>query len=380
MSKLDSLEFHKQLRGKTIISSKAILDMENLSLAYTPGVGEASMAIAKDKNLINELTGKQNTVAIVTDGSAVLGLGNIGPEAALPVMEGKAAIFAQFANVNAVPICLNTQDTEEIIKTVKHISPAFGGINLEDISAPRCFEIERRLADELDIPVFHDDQHGTAIVVLAGLINALKVVGKKKEEIKVVISGAGAAGIAISELLADYGIKNYCLCDSKGMINEKREDLNKYKTEALSESNGGCPIGQCILALTDADILIGVSQPSQFTSEDILKMNKKPIVFALANPVPEIMPNEAVAGGAAVVATGRNDFPNQINNALVFPGLFRGLLDNHIKTVTPKIKIAVAISLADLIESPTAENIIPSIFDERVVAAIVDAVGKFRTN
>lgn len=376
MNKINSIEFHKSLRGKTVVSSKAILDADNLKLAYTPGVGEVSMAIAKDKALIDDYTGKQNTVAIITDGSAVLGLGNIGPEAALPVMEGKAAIFAQFANVNAVPICLNTQDTEEIIKTIKNISPAFGGINLEDISAPRCFEIERRLADELNIPVFHDDQHGTAIVVLAGLINALRVVSKDKNKIKIVISGAGAAGIAISELLGDYGITNYCLCDSKGIINEKREDLNKYKTEALAESLGSCPIGNCALALRGADVLIGVSQPGQFTAEDIRQMNAKSVVFALANPIPEIMPDEALAGGAAVVATGRNDFPNQVNNALVFPGLFRGLLDNHIRAVTPEIKIAVAEALAGLIENPTPENIIPSIFDERVVPVIVAATSE----
>jgi len=377
MNKTNPIEFHKKLRGKTIVGSKVKLDENNLKLAYTPGVGEVSMAIKNDKALISELTGKQNTVAIVTDGSAVLGLGNIGPEAALPVMEGKAAIFAQFANVNAVPICLDTQDTEEIIKTIKHISPAFGGINLEDISAPRCFEIERRLTDELDIPVFHDDQHGTAIVVLAGLINALQVVGKEKDKIKVVISGAGAAGIAISELLGDYGISNYCLCDSKGVINEKRDDLNEYKKEALTESIGSCPVGDCTLALKDADVLIGVSQPGQFTAKDISQMNDQPIVFALANPVPEIMPEEAVEGGAAVVATGRNDFPNQVNNALVFPGLFRGLLDNHIKTVTPEIKIAVATAVAGLVTKPTANNIIPSIFDERVVPAIVKAVSEF---
>jgi len=375
---LSPIEYHKNLRGKIVIRSKEKLDVNNLGIVYTPGVGEVSMAVANDKSLVRELTGKQNMVAIVTDGSAVLGLGNIGPEAALPVMEGKAAIFAQFAGVNAVPICLATQDTEEIIRTVKNIAPAFGGINLEDISAPRCFEIERRLADELDIPVFHDDQHGTAIVVLAGIINALKVVGKKKENVKVVISGAGAAGIAISELLAEYGITNYCLCDSKGVINEHREDLNKYKTEALADSMGSCPIGSCVLALHGADILVGVSQPGQFTAEDIKQMNEKPIVFALANPVPEITPEEALTGGAAVIATGRSDFPNQVNNALVFPGLFRGLLDAGVTKVTTEIQLAVAEAIAGLIESPTANNIIPSIFDENVVPVIVKAVSKHK--
>lgn len=373
----EAIEFHKNLKGKIVISSKEKLDEQTLPLAYTPGVGEASMAIAKDKNEINELTGRQNTVAIVTDGSAVLGLGNIGPEAALPVMEGKAAIFADFAGVNAVPICLATQDPKEIIETVKNIAPAFGGINLEDIAAPHCFEVERTLGAELDIPIFHDDQHGTAIVVLAGLINALKVVGKQKDEIKVVISGAGAAGIAIAELLSNYGINNYCLCDSKGIVNKHRNDLNKYKAEALTESTGSCPIGNCALALHGADVLIGVSQPGQFTADDIRQMNEKPIVFALANPIPEIMPDEAKAGGAAVIATGRSDFPNQVNNALVFPGLFRGLLDNHIRTVTPEIKISVAEALAGLVENSTAGNIIPSIFDKRVVPAIVKAVLQF---
>lgn len=372
----DAIDFHKQQKGKIVISSKSKLDKDNLKFAYTPGVGEASMAIAGDKDLVNELTGRQNMVAIITDGSAVLGLGNIGPEAALPVMEGKAAIFAQFAGVNAVPICLASQDTEEIIATVKNIAPSFGGINLEDIAAPHCFEVERRLKEELGIPVFHDDQHGTAIVVLSGLINALKVVGKEKEKIKVVISGAGAAGIAISELLGDYGITNYCLCDSKGVVNEHREDLNKYKTEALTESIGSCPIGNCALALHGADVLIGVSKPGQFTANDIKQMNEKAIVFALANPVPEIMPEEAIAGGAAIVATGRNDFPNQVNNALVFPGLFRGLLDNHIQKVTTEIKTAVAEAIASLIDNPTAECIIPSIFDERVVPTITKAIKK----
>ncbi len=374
---IDPIEYHKKMHGKIVVSSKEKLDSTNLGIAYTPGVGKASMAIANNKDLTGELTGKQNIVAIVTDGSAVLGLGNIGPEAALPVMEGKAAIFAQFAGVNAVPICLATQDTEEIIKTVKNIAPAFGGINLEDISAPRCFEIESRLSYDLDIPVFHDDQHGTAIVVLAGIINALKVVGKEKQNVKVVISGAGAAGIAISELLADYGITNYCLCDSKGVINEHRKDLNEYKTNALTESMGSCPIGNCALALHGADILVGVSQPGQFTAEDIKQMNTNPIVFALANPIPEIMPEEALAGGAAVIATGRSDFPNQVNNALVFPGLFRGLLDANITRVTTQIQLAVAEAIAALIENPTKDNIIPSIFDDKVVPAIVAAVSKF---
>lgn len=373
----DPIKFHEELVGKIETKSKVEITRDNLHLAYTPGVGVVSTEIAIDKKKVNEYTGKGNKVAIVTDGTAVLGLGDIGPEAALPVMEGKAAIFSQFAGVNALPICLATKDTEEIIKTVKYLEPAFGGINLEDISAPRCFEIEKRLSEELDIPVFHDDQHGTAIVVLAGLINALKVVGKNKEDIKIVISGAGAAGVAIANLLSSYGMNNFCVCDSKGVITEKRNDLNGEKTELLEESTATCPIGDCVKALFGADVLIGVSKPGQFTATDIGQMAENPIVFALANPTPEIMPEEAKAGGAAVIATGRSDFPNQINNALVFPGLFRGLFDAKITRVTTEIKITVAEAIASLIENPTAENIIPSIFDERVVPTIASAIKKF---
>jgi malate dehydrogenase (oxaloacetate-decarboxylating) len=373
----DAIEFHKKLRGKIQVSSKEKLTKDNLSLAYTPGVGEVSLAVSKDKTLLSELTGKQNMVAIVTDGSAVLGLGNIGPEGALPVMEGKAAIFSDFANVSAVPICLATQDTEEIIQTVKNIAPAFGGINLEDISAPRCFEVEKRLSEELDIPVFHDDQHGTAIVVLAGLINALRVVGKDKS-VKIIISGAGAAGLAIANLLAAYGLTNYCLCDSKGVVSEERSDINQYKEASVENSTAACPISSCEEALAGADVLIGVSQPNQFSAEDIGKMNDKPIVFALANPIPEILPDVAARGGAAVIATGRSDFPNQLNNALVFPGLFRGLLDHNIQKVTPEIKIAIAEAIASLIQDPDAENIIPTIFDKNVVPTIAEAIKKFR--
>lgn len=370
----DPIAYHQKLNGKIVIHSKEKLTQDNLSLAYTPGVGKACEEIAARKEKVYELTGKKNTVAIVTDGSAVLGLGNIGAEAALPVMEGKAMIFADFAGINAVPICLNTQDPDEIISIVKNIAPAFGGINLEDIAAPNCFKIERTLSEELDIPVFHDDQHGTAIAVLAGLINALKVVKKKKEEVKIVISGAGAAGIAIAELLTAYGITNFCLCDSKGVLTKAREDLNGYKREAIEESTGSCPFGNCPRAAIGADVLIGVSQPGQFTKEDIKMMAEKPVVFALANPVPEIMPDEALAGGAVIVATGRSDFKNQINNALVFPGLFKGLLENKIKRVTPEIKIAVAEAIAAIVVDPSSENIIPSIFDEGLVLEVVNAV------
>lgn len=376
MTNTDPIKFHQELIGKTRVASKVILDETTLPIAYTPGVGVVSEAIAADHERSWELTGRGNRVAIVTDGSAVLGLGNIGPEAAMPVMEGKAAIFSQFAGVNASSICLATQDVEEIIKTVKYLEPSFGGINLEDISAPRCFEIERRLELELDIPVFHDDQHGTAIVVLAGLINAIKVVGKNKS-VRIVISGAGAAGIAIAELLASYGFTNYCMCDSKGTISEDRNDLNSYKKEALERSTQTCTSGSCEDSLVGADVIIGVSQPEQFTAENVKKMAKGAIVFALANPVPEIMPEEAARGGAAIIATGRSDFPNQLNNALVFPGLFRGLLDNKIRHVTNDIKVTVAEAIASLVEDPNKDNIIPSIFDKRVASTIADALKQF---
>lgn len=371
------INFHKKLVGKITVSSKVKLTSENLHLAYTPGVGKVSEAIAADKSRTADLTGKFNKVAIVTDGSAVLGLGNIGPEAALPVMEGKAAIFADFAGVNAVPICLNTQNTEEIITTVKNISCAFGGINLEDIAAPACFEIERRLTHDLDIPVFHDDQHGTAIVVLAGLLNSLKVVGKGKN-VKIIISGAGAAGLAIADLLFSAGFNNFCLCDSRGAVTHDRMDLNEYKKRAISKTKALCEAGNCSRNIEGADVFIGVSQPRQLTKNDVKKMNKNAIIFALANPVPEIMPDEARQGGAAIIATGRSDFPNQINNALVFPGLFRGLLDYRIHKITPEIKVAVAEAIASLVSRPTSENIIPSIFDEELVPVIVKAINKFK--
>lgn len=371
----DPIKYHKNLRGKIRITSKEKLTEKNLFLAYTPGVAIVSEKIAKNKEDVNKYTGRKNTVAIVTDGSAVLGLGNIGPEAALPVMEGKAAIFADFAGINAVPICLDTQDPEEIIKTIKNIAPAFGGINLEDIAAPNCFDITATLNKEIDIPVFHDDQDGTAIVVLAGLINALKIT-KKNRAAKIVISGAGAAGIAIARLLEEYGMSNYCLCDSRGTISDCRNDLNGYKNELLKKSTGVCPCSGCSDALVGADVLIGVSKPNQFSAKDIKSMNDSSIVFALANPVPEILPEEAKKGGAVVVATGRSDYPNQVNNALVFPGLFRGLLDNNIKTVTPEIKISVAEAIAKMIKNPTSENFIPSLFDKNLTKVVAGAVKK----
>lgn len=369
----NSLKFHKDLQGKIVVSSKIKITKDNLSLAYTPGVSDVSDVISKNEKLVNEYTGKQNTVAIVTDGSAVLGLGNIGPEAALPVMEGKAAIFADFAGINAVPICLKTQDPEEIINIIKNIAPSFGGINLEDIAAPACFDILSKLEKELEIPVFHDDQDGTAIVVLAGLINALKITGRDKSA-KIIISGAGAAGIAIAKLLFANGLKNFCLCDSRGVISSCRQDLTKEKDFLLKKTQTVCPCSDCSTAIRGADVLIGVSRPHQFGAKDIKTMNSNPIVFALANPVPEIMPEEARIGGAKVIATGRSDFPNQINNALVFPGLFRGILDGHIKKVTPKIKIRVAEAIAGMIKNPTTKKFIPSIFDKNLVKVVSDTV------
>lgn len=373
----DPIKFHKQLVGKISVNSKIKLTKKNLHLAYTPGVGRVSLAIAKDKKLVEKYTGKYNSVAIVTDGSAVLGLGNIGPEAALPVMEGKAAIFSDFAGVNAVPICLSTQEPEEIIKTVKAIAPSFGGINLEDIAAPECFYIERTLSRELDIPVFHDDQHGTAIVVLAGLMNALKVV-KKDKKVKIVISGAGAAGLSIADLLYHAGFKNFCICDSKGVISKDRKDIRGEKKKISEKGKIKCLSGACTDLLSGADVFIGVSKPNVLKAEDVMKMNKDAIIFALANPDPEILPDEAKKGGAKVVATGRSDFPNQINNALVFPGMFRGLLDGRINKVTPEIKIAVATAIAKIITKPTAKNIIPSIFNKKIVEKVSRAVKKFK--
>lgn len=379
---LQSLELHKKLRGKLEIKSKVALNTrQDLNLAYTPGVAAVSLAIADNKKDLRTYTNVGNTVAVITDGSAVLGLGNIGPEAAMPVMEGKAILFKEFAGVDAIPICLLTQDVEEIIQTVKNISPSFAGINLEDISAPRCFEIEERLQQELSIPVFHDDQHGTAIVVLAGLYNALKVVNKNINEVTVVITGAGAAGSAITTLLYQAGVKKYRLVDSKGLICRHRTDLNdsklklieKYQTED-SLCRGDHVILNLEQVIIGADVVIGVSGPNTITTDMIKTMASSPIVFALANPTPEIMPEEAVAGGAAVVATGRSDFPNQINNVLVFPGIFRGLLDAKATIVTPEIKIKVAQAIADYVENPTFDNIIPSPLDKNVAKIVAQAV------
>ena len=372
----DPIEFHRKFKGKLEVKSKVPIKNKNdLSLAYTPGVAKVSEAIAENSALAYELTSKWNTVAEVSDGTAVLGLGDIGSAAALPVMEGKAVLFKKFGGVDAVPICLDTKDPEEIIKVVKYIAPAFGGINLEDISAPRCFEIEKRLKQELNIPVFHDDQHGTAIVVLAGLINALKVVNKKKESIKVVINGAGAAGLAIAKILINYGIKNLLLLDSKGVISKDREGINEYKLEVIEKSNLQGR-GNLSNALVNADVFIGVSKANLVTKEMIQSMKKDPIIFAMANPIPEIAPEVAHLAGAAVVATGRSDFPNQINNVLAFPGIFRGLLDARASQVTEEMKLEAAQALAALVKVPTKEKIISGPFEKGVASAIANAVKK----
>jgi len=378
-----SIALHKKLGGKIEIGHKVNLkNFKDLSLCYTPGVGAVSSAIAKDKDLANILTFKKNSVAVVSDGSAVLGLGDIGPEAALPVMEGKAMIFKKFANIDAVPIVLATKDTEEIIKAVKYIAPTFGGINLEDISAPRCFEIEDRLKKELDIPVMHDDQHGTAIVVLAALINALKVVKKDIKEIKIVISGAGAAGVAITKILLNYGSEHIVVLDSVGAIYFDRPNLNHSKKQLSQLTNLGCTkkkgfkceTGELAETVAGADVFIGVSAPGILTDEMVRSMAHKPIVFAMSNPVPEIMPDAAKKSGAYIVASGRSDFPNQINNALVFPGVFRGALDNKVKVITDEMKIMAAKNLAGIIKKPTQEKIIPGIFDKKVTKAVAQAI------
>ncbi|MBN2854456.1 NADP-dependent malic enzyme [Patescibacteria group bacterium] len=371
----EALEFHQKHKGKLSINSKVSLkDKKSLSLAYTPGVAEVCRLIASDKEAAKTHTIKGNTIAVVSDGSAILGLGNLGPEAALPVMEGKCALFKEFAGVDAFPICLATQDTEEIIKAVKQISPVFGGINLEDISAPRCFEIEARLKAELDIPVFHDDQHGTATVVLAALINALKLSGLEKEKVRLVVNGAGAAGDAVSRLLLSYGFKDLIVVDSKGAISKNRQDLNSAKIELANLTNPRNIEGALAEALVGANIFIGVSAPGVLNEEIIKTMSEKPIVFALANPVPEIMPDLAKKAGAYIVATGRSDFPNQINNVLAFPGIFRGALDNKVKDITDSMLVQAAINLAALVEDLDVDKILPDPFDERVARAVAEAI------
>lgn len=369
-----SIEFHKKYKGKLEIKSKVpIKNKKDLSLAYTPGVAQVAESIAEDNALAYELTSKWNTVAVVSDGTAVLGLGDIGPLGALPVMEGKAVLFKEFGRVDAIPICLDTKDPEEIIKAVKYIAPSFGGINLEDISAPRCFEIENRLKKELSIPVFHDDQHGTAIVVLAGLINSLKVVNKKIEKIKVVVNGAGSAGIAISKLLLNYGVEKLFLLDSKGIVTKERDDVNKYKLE-VANKNDFRGKGNLSDALVDADVFIGVSKGNLVSKEMAESMNKDSVIFAMANPTPEISPELAHEAGAAIVATGRSDYPNQINNVLAFPGIFRGVLDARAPQVTEEMKLAAAKALAGLVKKPTKEKIIPGPFEKDIASTIADAI------
>ena len=372
-----ALKLHEEWQGKIETVSKCpIKTREDLALAYTPGVAEPCKVIADNKDAIYTYTSKANTVAVVSDGSAVLGLGNIGAYAAMPVMEGKAALFKEFGNVNAVPICLDTQDTEEIIETVIRIAPAFGGINLEDISAPRCFEIESRLKKVLDIPVFHDDQHGTAIVVLAGIMNGLRLTGKKKEECQVVVNGAGSAGIAITRLLLNYGFKHITMCDRFGIVSENYPDLNWMQKEMLNYTNLENKEGTLADALNGADIFVGVSAPGIVTAEMVASMNKDAIMFAMANPVPEIMPDIARAAGARVVGTGRSDFPNQINNVTAFPGIFKGALEGRARQITEDMKLAAATALAGLVtdEELSEDFIMPDPFDPRIVDVVAKAV------
>ena len=372
-----ALELHEKLQGKLeTVSKTPVRTREDLALVYTPGVAEPCKVIAKDPAAAYTYTMKANTVAVVSDGSAVLGLGNIGPKAAMPVMEGKAVLFKEFGGVNAVPICLVTQDTEEIIKAVTWLAPAFGGINLEDISAPRCFEIEERLKETLDIPVFHDDQHGTAIVVLAGIINALKVVGKKKEDCRVVVNGAGSAGVAITRLLMTYGFSNIIMCDKSGILCDGAEGLNWMQEKMVKRTNLAHETGSLADALKGADIFVGVSAPGIVTEEMVASMNSDAILFAMANPVPEIMPDLAKKAGARVVGTGRSDFPNQVNNVVAFPGIFRGALEGHAKQITDKMKLAAANAIAALVsdEDLNEDNIMPEAFDPRVADVVADAV------
>ena len=372
-----ALLMHEKWNGKLeTVSKTPVKTREDLAIAYTPGVAEPCKVIAKDKEAAYKYTMKANTVAVVSDGSAVLGLGNIGPYAAMPVMEGKAVLFKEFGNVNAVPICLDTQDTEEIIKAVTYLAPGFGGINLEDISAPRCFEIEERLKELLDIPVFHDDQHGTAIVVLAGVINALKVVGKKKEDCRVVVNGAGSAGVAITKLLLTYGFPNIIMCDKVGIVSKDTEGLNWMQKKMTEVTNLNNETGYLADALKGADIFIGVSAPNIVTPEMVASMNRDSILFAMANPVPEIMPDVAKAAGARVVGTGRSDFPNQVNNVVAFPGIFKGALEGRATQITEEMKLAAAEAIAGLVPADklSDDNIMPEAFDPQVAEVVADAV------
>ena len=375
----ESLKLHYELKGKLEITPRAKVDSkEALSLAYTPGVAEPCLVIQKDVEKSYELTRRWNTVAVVTDGTAVLGLGDIGPEAGMPVMEGKCVLFKAFGDVDAIPLCVRTKDVEEIVKTVSLLAGSFGGVNLEDISAPRCFEIEKRLKEVCDIPIFHDDQHGTAVVTLAGLINALKLTGKKIEEVKIVTSGAGAAGIAIIKLLLSMGAKNVIMTDREGAIYKGRENLNPIKMEMAEVTNLSMEKGSLSDVIKNADVFIGVSAPGTLNKDMVKSMAEKPIIFACANPIPEIFPEDAKEAGAAVVSTGRSDFPNQINNVLCFPGIFRGALDVRAKDINDEMKVAAAYAIAELVSDQelNAEYILPAAFDERVKDAVANAVAE----
>lgn len=372
-----ALEKHEQWRGKLSIESKArITNKEELSIAYTPGVAAPCLEIQKDEELAYRYTGKGNLVAVITDGSAVLGLGDIGPAAGMPVMEGKCALFRTFAGIDAVPICIDSKDPDVIVDTVRHISKSFGGINLEDISAPRCFEIERRLMETCDIPVFHDDQHGTAIIATAGILNALRVVGKRKDSVRVVFSGAGAAGISIAKMLLNFGFEDIIMCDRAGIIHEGAESNNSEQEEMARITNRGGMRGSLKDAMKGADVFVGVSRPGLVTEEMIKTMADRPIVFAMANPVPEIMPDLAKKAGAAVVGTGRSDFPNQVNNVIAFPGIFRGALDCRAKKITEEMKKAAALAIADVIpkEELSADYVLPDGFNTLVVERVAEAV------
>lgn len=373
----EAIKLHREWNGKISTVAKAkVKDRHDLAVAYTPGVAAPCRIIAENKAEVYNYTLKANTVAVVSDGSAVLGLGNIGPEAAMPVMEGKCVLFKEFGNVNAFPICLSTQDPDEIVAAVKAIAPTFGGINLEDISAPRCFEIEERLKKELDIPVFHDDQHGTAIVVLAGIINGLKVVGKKKEDCKVVVNGAGSAGVAITRLLLRYGFKNITMCDKSGILSKDSKDLNWMQEKMMEVTNLSGASGTLADALKGADIFVGVSAPGIVSQDMVRSMNKDSILFAMANPTPEIMPDLAKEAGARVVGTGRSDFPNQVNNVVAFPGIFKGALLGHAKEITEEMKLAAANAIASLVSDAdlSDENILPEAFDPKVAEVVSKAV------
>lgn len=372
-----SLKKHYEWKGKIEVNCRVPLETaEDLSLCYTPGVAKACIEIQNKPEKSFELTRRFNTVAVITDGTAVLGLGNIGPEAGMPVMEGKCALFKKFGNVDAIPICIDSKDTDEIVKTITLISKSFGGINLEDIAAPRCFEIEEKLKEKLDIPVFHDDQHGTAIVTLAALINALKLVKKDKENVKIVINGAGAAGIAIAKLLIAFGVKSIIICDSHGCIYKGRENLNEAKKDIAEETNYSCTKGNLSEAMKGSDVFIGVSAPECVTKEMVKSMSENAIVFTMANPTPEIMPEDAKEAGAKIIGTGRSDYPNQINNVLVFPGLFRGILDKRTKEITTEMQLAAANAISECIsyEELRTDYIIPDVLDKRVAKSVAEAI------